>query len=40
LGNIRTDAWVLAQGGSSATLATNAPTPEILGLALVFVNPQ
>lgn len=36
--NIRTDTEVLAQGGSIATYATNAPTPEIPVWQLVFVN--
>jgi NADPH2:quinone reductase len=36
--NIKTDMEVLAQGGSIATYATNAPTPEIPFWELVFVN--
>ena len=36
--NIKTDIQVLAQGGSIATYATNAPTPEIPFWQLVFVN--
>jgi NADPH2:quinone reductase len=36
--NIKTDIEVLAQGGSIATYATNAPTPEIPFWQLVFVN--
>jgi NADPH:quinone reductase len=36
--NIKTDTEVLAQGGSLATYATNAPTPEIPVWQLVFVN--
>src|SRR5215471_13424706 len=36
--NIKTDTEVLAQGGSIATYATNAPTPEIPVWQLVFVN--
>jgi NADPH2:quinone reductase len=36
--NIKTDAEVLAQGGSIATYATNAPMPEIPVWQLVFVN--
>ncbi len=36
--NINTDAAVLAQGGSIATYATNAPTPEIPFWQLVFMN--
>ncbi len=36
--NIKTDTQVLAQGGSIATYATNAPTPEIPFWELVFVN--
>jgi NADPH:quinone reductase len=36
--NINTDMEVLAQGGSIATYATNAPTPEIPFWQLVFVN--
>ena len=36
--NIRTDAEVLAQGGSIATYATNTPTPETPVWQLVFVN--
>lgn len=36
--NIKTDTEVLAQGGSIATYATNAPTPEIPVWPLVFVN--
>jgi NADPH:quinone reductase len=36
--NIKTDTVVLAQGGSIATYATNAPTPEIPFWQLVFVN--
>jgi NADPH:quinone reductase len=36
--NIKTDMEVLAQGGSIATYATNAPTPEIPVWQLVFVN--
>jgi len=36
--NIRTDTEVLAQGGSIATYATNAPTPEIPVWQLVFMN--
>jgi NADPH2:quinone reductase len=36
--NIKTDAEVLAQGGSIATYATNAPTPETPVWQLVFVN--
>ena len=36
--NIRTDIEVLAQGGSIATYATDAPTPEISFWQLVFVN--
>jgi NADPH2:quinone reductase len=38
--NIKTDMQVLAQGGSIATYATNAPTPEIPFWELVFVNAQ
>ena len=36
--NIKTDTEVLAQGGSTATYATNAPMPEISVWQLVFVN--
>jgi NADPH:quinone reductase len=36
--NIKTDTEVLAQGGSLATYATNAPTPEIPVWQLVFVT--
>jgi NADPH2:quinone reductase len=36
--NIKTDTEALAQGGSIATYATNAPTPEIPVWQLVFVN--
>jgi NADPH2:quinone reductase len=36
--NIKTDMEVLAQGGSIATYATNAPTPEVPVWQLVFVN--
>lgn len=36
--NIKTDMEVLGQGGSIATYATNAPTPEIPFWELVFVN--
>jgi NADPH2:quinone reductase len=36
--NIKPDMEVLAQGGSIATYATNAPTPEIPFWELVFVN--
>jgi NADPH2:quinone reductase len=36
--NINTDAAVLAQGGSLASYATNAPMPEIPFWQLVFVN--
>jgi NADPH:quinone reductase len=36
--NIQTDMEVLAQGGSIATYATNAPSPEIPFWQLVFVN--
>jgi NADPH:quinone reductase len=36
--NIKTDTEVLAQGGSMATYATNAPMPEIPVWQLVFVN--
>ncbi len=36
--NIRTDVAVLAQGGSIATYATNAPTPETPVWELVFIN--
>jgi NADPH:quinone reductase len=36
--NIQTDTQVLAQDGSIATYATNAPTPEIPFWQLVFVN--
>jgi NADPH:quinone reductase len=36
--NIKTDAEVLAQGGSIATYATNAPMPETPVWQLVFVN--
>ena len=36
--NIKTDMEVLAQGGSIATYATNAPTPQIPFWELVFVN--
>jgi NADPH2:quinone reductase len=36
--NIKTDMEVLAQGGSIATYAINAPTPEIPFWELVFVN--
>lgn len=36
--NIKTDAEVLAQGGSIAVYATNAPTPEIPFWQLVFTN--
>jgi NADPH2:quinone reductase len=36
--NIKTDIEVLAQGGSVATYATNAPTPEIPFWQLVFIN--
>ena len=36
--NIETDMEVLAQGGSIATYATNAPRPEIPFWQLVFVN--
>jgi NADPH:quinone reductase len=36
--NIETDIKVLAQGGSIATYATNAPTPEIPVWQLVFIN--
>jgi len=38
--NIKTDMQVLAQGGSIATYATNAPTPELPFWELVFVNAQ
>jgi NADPH2:quinone reductase len=36
--NIKTDVAVLAQGGSIATYATNAPSPEIPVWQLVFMN--
>ena len=36
--NIKIDVEVLAQGGSIATYATNAPTPEIPFWQLVFIN--
>ena len=36
--NIDTDVAVLAQGGSIATYATNASTPEIPFWQLVFIN--
>jgi NADPH2:quinone reductase len=36
--NINTDVEVLAQGGSLATYATNAPSPEIPFWQLVFMN--
>jgi NADPH:quinone reductase len=36
--NINADIEVLAQGGSIATYATNAPTPQIAFWQLVFVN--
>jgi NADPH:quinone reductase len=36
--NIKTDAEVLAQGGSIAAYATNVPTPETPVWQLVFVN--
>jgi NADPH2:quinone reductase len=36
--NIKTDVEVLAQGGSIATYATNAPTPKIPVWQLVFTN--
>src|SRR5215510_4114161 len=36
--NINTDVEVLAQGGSIAAYATNAPTPEIPFWQLVFIN--
>jgi hypothetical protein len=36
--NIKTEMEVLAQGGSIATYAINAPTPEIPFWELVFVN--
>ncbi len=36
--NIKTDTSVLAQGGSIATYATNAPMPEIPVWQLVFMN--
>jgi NADPH:quinone reductase len=36
--NIKTDVDVLAQGGSIATYATNAPTTEIPVWQLVFIN--
>jgi predicted SnoaL-like aldol condensation-catalyzing enzyme len=36
--NIKTDTEVLAQGGSIATYATNAPMPEIPVWQLVFIN--
>ena len=36
--NTHTDAALLAQGGSIATYATNAPTPEIPYWQLVFMN--
>jgi NADPH:quinone reductase len=36
--NIKTDVEVLAQGGSIATYATNAATPEIPFWQLVFIN--
>jgi NADPH:quinone reductase len=36
--NIKNDSEVLAQGGSIATYATNAPTPEIPFWQLVFMN--
>jgi NADPH:quinone reductase len=36
--NIKTDTEVLAQGGSIATYATNAPMPEIPVWELVFIN--
>jgi len=36
--NIKTDMEVLAAGGSIATYATNAPTPEIPFWQLVFIN--
>jgi NADPH:quinone reductase len=36
--NINTDVEVLAQGGSIATYATNAPSPEIPFWQLVFLN--
>jgi NADPH:quinone reductase len=36
--NVKTDTEVLAQGGSIATYATNAPTPEIPVWQLVFLN--
>ena len=36
--NLKTDVEVLAQGGSIATYATNAPTPELPFWQLVFIN--
>jgi NADPH2:quinone reductase len=36
--NLKIDVQVLAQGGSIATYATNAPTPEIPFWQLVFIN--
>ena len=36
--NINLDVAVLAQGGSIATYATNAPTPELPFWQLVFIN--
>jgi NADPH2:quinone reductase len=36
--NLKTDVQVLAQGGSIATYATNAPTAEIPVWQLVFIN--
>src|SRR5262245_28533133 len=36
--NIKKDVEILAQGGSIATYATNAPTPEIPFWQLVFMN--
>ena len=36
--NIKTDIEVIAQGGSIAAYATNAPTPEIPFWQLVFIN--
>ena len=36
--NLQIDVQVLAQGGSIATYATNAPTPEIPFWQLIFIN--
>ena len=36
--NFKSDVEVLAQGGSVATYATNAPTTELLVWQLVFIN--